>query len=285
MDKGSEELQGQDGGQGRRPGAARRAAVQEVLQESGYATVADLARRLEVSEMTIRRDLSVMEEDGAVVRTHGGALSVSVEREGAFDREEPAFEQRRRQRADVKQRIAQAAARLAYPRGIIGLDSGTSSLALAEELAQESDLRVFTNNIRASTALVESRNLVYLLGGQVRHPEMSVIGPMTVNQIRGYYFDQFFVGLSGCGPAGIFDYSLEDTEVKQAFIERSGTVIALCDSSKFGRHALAQICPLDRIDILVTDAPPPPPLAQALVLAEVRVILADPAEGPDLPPN
>ncbi|MFW8643379.1 DeoR/GlpR family DNA-binding transcription regulator [Rhizobium beringeri] len=157
-----------------------------------------------------------------------------------------------------KSSIAEAAAKLVASGESVGLDVGTSILALAGALASRRDLRVFTNNLRVSMLMADGKSNVYILGGQVRWPEYSVIGPQAVEALKSHFLDKVFIGVSGLDPSGFYDYSPEDTEVKRAFIANAGSVIVLCDSSKFGRRALSRIVPLEKVNILVTDAPPPP---------------------------
>lgn len=261
-------------GMGRIPGSARQVRILDLVGRDGFVSVSQIAADLGVSEMTIRRDLVSLEEKGLLTRTHGGALAAQGAVPEIFDAEEPQFDQRRRRNAAAKAMIAAEAARLIGPRETIGLDVGTTVLALADEIAVRSDLRFFTNNVRAAIRLAGSRSPVYLLGGQLRDSELSLIGAGVVAQVREYFFDRVFIGVSGIIEAGLYDYSLEDSEVKRALIERAGEVVVLCDASKFDHHSLARVCDWDAVDVLVTNLPPPPHLAATLDAAEVRVIVA-----------
>lgn len=167
-----------------------------------------------------------------------------------------------------------AAASLVGPGETIGLDVGTTALALAEELGRRPDLRIFTNNLRAAIQLSAGRSPVYVPGGQVRDSELSVIGPAAVAQLRTYYLDRVFIGVSGLIQSGFYDYSLEDSEVKRAFIEQAGQVVVLCDASKFDHRSLALVCALDEADVLVTDQAPQSHLAESLEAANVQVVIA-----------
>ncbi len=160
------------------------------------------------------------------------------------------------------------------PGEAVGLDVGTTAYEVACRLADVGDFRVFTNNLRAAMRLGDSANRVYLPGGQVRKAEMSVFGSIAVAQLRNYWLDRVFIGVSGLTEAGCFDYSLEDTEVKQVYIERASEVVVVCDSSKFDRVSVVRVCGLDDVDVLITEAMPPPELARALDAAGVRVVVA-----------
>jgi DeoR family glycerol-3-phosphate regulon repressor len=255
----------------RLPAALRQARIMSSFEKNGFISITSLADELGVSGMTVRRDLDLLGKRGLLERTHGGAVATGLL---AFDEDEPAFEQRMRRNALEKSSIARTAARLVAPSESVGLDVGTSILALATELAPRKDLRVFTNNLRVGMQMAEGNSSVYILGGQVRVPEFSVIGPQAIESLRAHFLDRVFIGVSGIDGSGLYDYSPEDTEVKRAFVASAGSVVVLCDSSKFGRRALSRIVPLDKISILVTDAEPPPDLNQALVDAGVQTIIA-----------
>lgn len=266
-------------GEGRLPASARRARLAEIIGRDGFLSVAETADRLGVSGMTIRRDLEAMEARGLLTRTHGGAIRPETARPEVFDAEEPVFERRRRKNAAAKARIAAAAAGLVGPGETLALDVGTSVLALADALVERADLRIFTNSLPAALALTRGRSQVYLLGGQLRAPEMALIGPVATQQAGAYYFDRLFLGVSGVTETGFYDYSIEDSEVKQAFIARARQVAVLCDSSKFGHRALARVCPIAQCRLLITDAAPPPHLAEAFAAAGLEVLVAGEDRG------
>lgn len=230
-----------------------------------------MARSLGVSEMTIRRDLQTLHDEGVVMRTHGGALAREPAR---YDAEDSTFDARDRERQSAKAMIAAMAASRVGPGETIGIDVGTTMLALAEALAGRSDLKIVTNNLRAGLALGRSRSDICLLGGRLRRDELSVVGPIASQQLAAMSFDRVFIGVSGLVVEGGYDFAHEDTEVKRAFIERAGEVVVLCDAAKFDRHSLARVVSLDRIDVLITDRRPPAHLAQALDAADVETIIA-----------
>lgn len=255
------------------PAEVRRARIMASIERSGFVSISGLAEELGVSGMTIRRDVSLLEGSGTLERTHGGAIADTHMTHLSFDEIEPAFESRVRQSAAEKLAIARTASRLIERGESIGLDVGTSVLALAGELSGRTDLRVFTNNLRAAMQMAQSGSEVYILGGRVRDIECSVIGSRAVDELMSRFLDRVFIGISGIDANGFYDYSLEDSDVKRAFMTNATTVVVLCDSSKFHRRALARIAPLSDVHVLVTDAPPPPDLAAALDRAGVRVLV------------
>jgi DeoR family glycerol-3-phosphate regulon repressor len=199
---------------------------------------------------------------------------MGIGRREVFDSAEPAFSSRRRRNATSKAAIARAAARLIGDRESIGIDVGTSTLALAEEIVDRRNIAVFTNNLYAAAVLGRSHCPVQVLGGAVRGPELSVVGSLPLQQIRQYYLTKLFLGVSGAIVEGFFDYSPEDTEIKRAFMAQSEEVIVLCDASKFDHRSVVKVCELGEVATLVTDAPPPDHLATALARAGTKVVIA-----------
>ena len=258
----------------RKPASVRQAQILDAAREEGFISVSQSASAFGVSEMTIRRDLMILGERGLLSRTHGGATSNAERPLEVVDTDEPAFRQRKRRNAEAKLAMARAVASLIGPGETIGLDVGTSTLALAEVLCARSDLRIVTSSLQAAVTLSASRNFTLMLGGTVRGPEPSVVGMRAIQELENYNLDRVFIGVSGLIGEGLFDYSIEDSEVKQAFIARAAQVVVLCDSSKFDHRSLARVCDLSEVDMLVTDAEPPAHLSQVLAAAEVKVLVA-----------
>lgn len=266
----------------RPPSKARQAVLQEIVSNEGFVSIATISVDLGVSEMTIRRDLDELERQGRVTRTHGGAVKPAGEARPVVDLVEPSFDARCRKNGDSKAAIGRAAAGIAVSGETIGIDVGSSTYYLAQALAVgHGGLKIFTNNLRAALAFSDTTNRVYLPGGLVHRREMSVNGSIAVEQMGNYWFDRVFIGVSGITAGGCFDYSLEDTEVKLVYLNRADEVVVLCDSSKFDRMSAVRVCGFDAVDVLITDAVPPPALKDALEAAEVRLLLAPPDKRPD----
>ena len=241
----------------------------KILKRDGFVSVADISGALGVSEMTVRRDLDALSEEALLERTFGGAMP----RDG-YDAHEPAFERRVSRMAAAKSAIARRAAALVAPGDTLGLDVGTTTLALAGELVGRADLRIFTSSLRAASLLSAGRSPVHVPGGEIRAGEMSIVGASAVEYLRGFDLDWTFLGVSGLSERGLYDYSVEDTEVKRALIDQAARVVVLCDSLKFQRRALARIAGLERIHMVVSEAAPPDDLAAALDAAGVKFIRA-----------
>jgi DeoR family glycerol-3-phosphate regulon repressor len=254
---------------------ARKAAVLDELAATGTVTVRGLAMRFYVSEMTIRRDLAELEAEGRLRRVHGGAVPISSMPPVAMDSEEPSFASRLRRNQTGKEAIASAAAEIVSRYRTIALDVGTTTYLMASHLRSLAHAKVFTNSLRIASALDGGEPDVYVAGGLVRSDEMSTYGPAAVAQFEPLWFDVAVIGVSGVTADGLFDYSVEDADLKRVYLRRSGLRIVLCDASKFQRMSLVAIGALSQVNILVTDAPPPPALAAVLAASGVVVRVAN----------
>ena len=254
----------------RLPSRARRARIVEILRETGAVSVTQAAADLGVSDMTLRRDLLELEIAGKLTRVHGGAVAAS---RAAPDVEEPSFDSRMLQQLEAKQRIAAAAAALVANYRSLAIDVGTTTYLMAQAMRPGAGTKVFTSSLRVAVELAASRCEVFLSGGRVRGGELALGGPAAIAQFSPLWFDAAVIGASGLTADGLFDYSIEDTELKRIYIERSAVKIAVCDASKLMGPSLVRVCSLDEISILVTDAAPPESLSAKLLHAKVKVVV------------
>jgi DeoR family glycerol-3-phosphate regulon repressor len=258
----------------RLPAAVRQSRIQTFFERNGFVSVSNMAAELNVTTMTIRRDIAILEKKGLLERIHGGAVAIDPAPEIAFDQEEPAFDQRIRLQSKAKLAIAKAAAQLVMPNEAIGLDVGTTSLALSNELSKHKGLSIVTNNLRSAIQLAPSDNAVYVLGGKIRMPEFSIVGARTIKELSEHFLDHVFIGVSGLDASGYFDYSPEESQVKLAYAANAKSIVLICDSSKFNRQAMVRVASLESVNILVTDAEPPAEIKRALSEANVEIIIA-----------
>ncbi|WP_210506820.1 DeoR/GlpR family DNA-binding transcription regulator [Naasia sp. SYSU D00057] len=256
----------------------RQAAISAVITAQGRAGVTDLAERFDVTTETIRRDLDLLERAGLLRRVHGGA--VAPNRTSAV---EAAVAQRTDLARQAKQRIAQAAFRYipSDGRSAVLLDAGTSTGVLAELLADwrgertDDVLSVITHSVTAATLLLHAPAVeLHLLGGRVRRVTDAAVGPGTVEQISRLRPDVAVLGTNGISAAGLTTPDEGEAAVKTAIVRAARRVILLADATKFDEEALVLFAGLADIDVLVTDAAPPAPLARALADAEVEVVVA-----------
>ncbi len=259
----------------------RRSFILDALAETGAVSVTEIAAQLGVSEMTVRRDLTELEKEGRLARTHGGAVSTDLTTivepglSATTSRlNEPTFQARLAKNALPKRLIAEAAAQVAAGLRTIALDVGTTTFLLARLLAGQQHVKFFTNSVRNATQLGEGLAEVYLPGGRMRNDELSISNATAISQFEALWFDIAFVGVSGLTSDGIYDYSFDDTEMKRVYLRRSTKKVVLCDASKFDCMSLVHIAPLSQFDMLITNASPPPELAEALEAAKVEVMVA-----------
>jgi DeoR/GlpR family transcriptional regulator of sugar metabolism len=254
------------------PAAVRRRALASLLDAEGFLAVSDIARRVGVSEMTIRRDLNAFERSGLIERAHGGAVPAARR----VRPDEPLFAARRLLHAEAKAAIASAAMELIGPNDMIGLDIGSTIACLAEQLRERSDLRIVTNSIPAVLALSAQGGAcpaVYLLGGQLRPGEGSLCGSIARRQLAEHWLQRAFISVASVSEDGLFDYAPEEAELKHAMMARAKEVILLCDSSKFGQGCFVRVAGLEAIHTLITEAEPPAGLRKALERAGKRIIV------------
>jgi DeoR family glycerol-3-phosphate regulon repressor len=248
----------------------RHSRIIEMLGGEGRVTVEEFARRLQVSRETIRRDLNVLSEKGRLRKFHGGAELMPVDAEGAF-------KERLSQNAPAKRAIARCAAALFRPGDSLFVDTGTTTVFFAEELARVGGVSVITNSATIASIMVadEARNRVYLLGGEYYGDASESLGPLTVEQIAAFRADHVVLTVGALDAAtGVMDYLLEEAQVARAMIGRAKRLTVLADSSKLRRIALFEVCPLSRVDTLVVDEAPEEGLAAALEKEGVQLVVA-----------
>ncbi len=269
----TKEVEG-DGTERRLSALERRERLSQVLARASYVSIADMAQHFKVSEMTIRRDLDALARQGLAERAHGGAVVQGTSRAMRLDVIEPALDVRLRENSDAKTRIGRAAARLIAPHQTIAVDIGSTTFSLAQTI-QEMDVQVFTNSVKIGLMLASAAPRVYMPGGEIRGTEPSLVGDMARRQLENFRFDWLFLGASGIAPTGLYDYSLDDSEIKRALIGSAARVVALLDGSKFDRLSVVRICSLDDIDVLITDRLPDGALAQALAAVGIELTIAE----------
>jgi DeoR family fructose operon transcriptional repressor len=258
----------------RRLPAARKADLAGFVTERGEVTVAELAERLGVSIDTIRRDLDELDAEGVLVRTHGGAVSLA-----AIPRTDRGLDVRLHLQAAEKETIAGLAAGLVQDGSVIMINAGTTTLAVARALRNHKDLTIATNNLRIPAEISPKvfRDL-YVFGGSVRSITQATTGPVSFQVAPGsaeldIRCDLALIAVGAVSSeSGYSTSNLGDAAMMSAMMSRAAKVAILADSSKFERRFFAKVGDLSEADYLVTDAPPPRELAEALKLAGVEII-------------
>jgi len=244
----------------------------QLVETKGQMSVDNLARHFGVSDDTIRRDLQALEQRRLLLRTHGGAVSTAL----LVHRATP-FLTRATTNADAKTRIGRAAAQLISDGETLMVNGGSTTFAFAANLGLRRNLTIVTNNIAMlSVVPADSVQNVYVIGGQYNTNLGSTVGPVSFNS-GTVNVDTAVLGVSGITSVnGLSTTFLEEASMFAQMIAAARRTIVIADATKFGYNAFAQIAHLNTIDILVTDSSPPADLNEALVRANVEVIVAFP---------
>src|SRR5258707_6663156 len=251
--------------------AKRQLALLQLVHTRGQMTVNVLSSHFGVSLDTLRRDLDLLASQGLLERTRGGAIAMDN-----LVNQDSTFIQRMSTRVPAKNRIARAASHLIRDGETLPLNGGSTTRLFAIELGSRRNLTIVTNSLTLPpTLLVESVRDVYLLGGKYRGDAQVTIGPVSFVSIGSITVDCAVIGIGGITvKEGLTTTLLEEAPMILAMIDAARRTIVLADASKLGRRAFAQVAPLERIGILVTDEKPPNDLVHALKEARVELIIA-----------
>ncbi|MFF2300481.1 DeoR/GlpR family DNA-binding transcription regulator [Arthrobacter sp. NPDC058127] len=229
---------------------ARRSAIVDAVTRQRIVRVAELAGLLDVSPMTIRRDIELLDEAGLLVKVHGGA-KVS----GMSSTHEPGFELKSTQALAEKEAIAAEAASRVQEGMAIGLSAGTTTWTLARLLTRRKSLTIVTNSVRIADVFHSShaRSTVILTGGQ-RTPSDALVGPVATAAIKQLHLDMLFLGVHGMDEnAGFTTPNLLEAEMDRAMAAASREVVVLADRSKWGILGISTIAALEDVDEVICD--------------------------------
>ncbi len=228
----------------------RRNMIIEYLEEFGSAKVEELSQKLNVTPMTIRRDLQYLEDNNIVSRTFGGAILKS-----GLTSEVP-YKNKVISNMDEKKRIAKYAVSLVQNGQIVYLDSGTTNMEIAKQLKSKQNLTVVTNDIKIAGYLSFSSNFKILCtGGWVQNSTGTCLGSHTIEFLKGINVDIGFIGSSSVSyKSGLTTPTFEKADVKKQAIKSATKLVLVIDNSKFGKESFAKVCNLDEFDLVVTDA-------------------------------
>lgn len=232
-------------------GLERQEKIAQLLEERGKLTVAEISEAFEVSEATVRRDLSALAERHMIRRVHGGAMRAQL-----VATSEAPIMQRLEERAAVKQRIGQAAARLIQDGETVLLIGGSTGNAVARELGNHTNLTLITDSLIVANELIrQGVHKVIILGGTVDADEFAVRGTLSRLFLSELQVDKVVLGTKAISPQrGLSAESAEEAELFRGFIQAGHYVILVTDSSKFNQSALVRIASVDVLDALVTDS-------------------------------
>ena len=229
----------------------RHAYILERLRAKGAVRVSELMRELDVSDMTVRRDLEALEAQGHLVKVHGGATLL---RESAVH--EPGFDTKRTLEHEAKLAIARRAAAMVEPGMAVAVSAGSTTYEVSRRLAEIPRLTIVTNSVPAAEVLYHGgrSDQTIILSGGVRTPADALVGPFAVSALRAVNGDRVFLGVHGMDErAGFTTPNMLEAETNQALIETGGRLVVTADHTKWGITGVSTIARLDRADIIITD--------------------------------
>lgn len=245
----------------------RNTFILKKINEEGKVSVTELANELNVSEMTIRRDLIELEAEHLLKRVYGGAISATGRSY------EPPFMIRSESEVEAKVKIGKFAASLVENGDSLAIDIGSTTYEIAKNLTVKKNLTIITTGLYIANLFLNKPDIRTILpGGIIRHGEGSLTGQLTAQAFEGLFVDKLFLAMGGISSqAGCTEYNWEDCMVKQSMIKSAKEVIAVADATKFEVIAFAKICPLSSIKRLITNKIPPNGLFQALKNERIQI--------------
>jgi len=225
----------------------RQSVIVDILQEDERVSVRRLAEQLNVSQMTVRRDMAMLEEQGFLIRTHGGALPADKLR--YLHRAFPHYSV-----SPQKVAVGKLAASQVRPGQTVMVDAGTTALEVARNLPRDIDVTVATTSIWVAQELYGSPFHLVLFGGFIREGFPSTYGPLTEAMLKDFHVDMLFVGCDGAdSKSGFYTTDLGTTSLERLEISISDYIVVVAESAKFGSKAFVRYATPDQIDAVVTD--------------------------------
>ena len=229
--------------------AERHQYILSKLQKEGKVNVLDLCAELNVSSVTIRKDLKVLEDKNLLYRTHGGATASNP-----YTTDRPVNE-KEKINSEEKSGIGEAAASLIQPNDCVIIASGTTVLSLAKHIKPEGNLTVITAALNVATELNRHPDIeVLVLGGILRKSSSSGTGMYAEKILDDFSCSKLFLGVDGIDPDfGLTTTHIQEAQLNRKMIQASQKTIVLADSSKFGKRGFGRICGLEDVEQVITD--------------------------------
>jgi DeoR family fructose operon transcriptional repressor len=251
--------------------AERRTRILDELRGVRVVSTEELARSLNVSGETIRRDLTGLEQQGLLARVHGGAALAQSRPAG----EEAAFAERAASESEAKEHIGRAAAALVKPGQAIVIDVGTTAARVARALPLDLTATVATCSLLAAIELAEHPNLeVLVCGGRLRRGDLALSNSIAQAFFADFNPDIAFLGSGGVdGEAGLTDFHLDEAIVRKTIVKNAAACYVLADATKFGRVARHRVTGWEALTGLITDREPPASIRASITGAGGRILV------------
>ncbi len=230
----------------------RQEKILEIIRKEERTSVKELCDIFEMSIVTIRNDLTLLEEKGLIIRTHGGAIAVSKKEEGLV----LPFDVREEKNYRSKQKIGKAAAEMVNDGEVIFIDGGTTASEMRHYLADKKDVTIITPSIVVTYWLAVTGNLnIYVLNGFFKRNSYSTVGVPSLDFMSGWNLSKAFFGAAGFTPdSGLSDLDAGFVEQKRIIANKAHMNIGLIDSSKWGILSLGSFVNPDQLDLIITDS-------------------------------
>lgn len=229
--------------------AERHKFILDNLQKAGYVSVAELSKELNVTMVTVRKDLKILEDKGLLYRTHGSATPVAPY---VNDR---SVNEKKLVHVDQKQRIASTAIDFIQENEAIIIGSGTTVVSFAQAIPKHLNLTVLTGAMNVTMALIDNPNIELVqLGGVVRKSSSSVVGHYAEEMIHAFACSKLFLSVDGVDlEFGLTTTNMMEAHLNMQMIKAVQKTIVLADSSKFGKKGFGKIAAIEDVDVIISD--------------------------------
>ncbi|CAH2603901.1 DeoR/GlpR transcriptional regulator [Rhodovastum atsumiense] len=251
----------------------RRAAILDHLRVTGFVTVSEVAERLGVSEMTVRRDARRLHEEGEAISLRGALRLPAAP--GAEEETDDEYRRRERVANAAKAAIGKAAAAEIRSGDVVAIDAGTTACQVAAALPADFAGTVVTHSVPVLNLLLERPAATAIaLGGDLYRPSRALVGSATVEAVRRLKVRTFYLGAAAADLSGIYAAADVESLVKQTLMSIADRVVLVLDHLKFEATAPVRLCSWDALEMVVSDQPPPPPIAGLLQQRQIRLLVS-----------
>ena len=249
----------------------RRAFILQMLEQKPEVQVTEISRETGISEVTIRKDLTILQNRHLLLRTRGGAMRKPV----ANQNQERAIDIKRMFNFKEKERIGEEAAKMIKDGDYVMFDSGTTTLEVARHLDKFQDLHIITNAMNIAIELMKYKRFdVVMIGGNARANSLSTVGPLALSVMRNFGRYKLFLGVDSFSiEEGISTHNMEEALLNQIMIQQADKVIAVFDSSKFNKRSYVHVADTKQLDCIITDRAIPTGMTAKLKSLGVEVRL------------
>lgn len=250
--------------------AQRQRHTIEVLKVHGHASVSKLSAELDVSEVTIRKDLQILEDRNLLVRTHGGAVLMD---HYLYDLP---FDEKSRVRVEEKKRIGKRAGELVQDGNTLILNAGSTTVQVARHMRGKKNLTIATNALYVAVELLNNLDVEVLALGGILHPATAAtVGPEAESMLKKHTFDYFFLAGDGFDiEHGVTTTNVLEAHLSKAMIKAARNTVVVMDSTKFGRRGLTQVCDPQDVDMVITDDGVDPDIKSRMEVLGLRFLIA-----------